>query len=73
MEYKISIIVPVYRVEAYVERCVRSLFEQTMSNSYIWSYPSLPLHLRIVGGCTAIRLWPVIDLWVWTKKWLGRK
>lgn len=27
---KVSIIIPVYKVEAYVERCVRSLFEQTL-------------------------------------------
>ena len=38
------------------------------SNQYIWSYPSLPLHLRIVGGCTALRLWPLIDLWILIKK-----
>jgi len=30
MEYKISVIVPVYNVENYIERCVRSLFEQTL-------------------------------------------
>jgi len=28
----VSIIVPVYNVEKYIERCVRSLFEQTMNN-----------------------------------------
>lgn len=30
--YKVSILVPVYRVEAYIERCARSLFEQTYAN-----------------------------------------
>lgn len=27
---KVSIIIPVYNVEAYIERCARSLFEQTL-------------------------------------------
>ena len=27
---KISVIIPVYNVEKYIERCVRSLFEQTL-------------------------------------------
>lgn len=30
--YKVSILVPVYSVEQYIERCVRSLFEQTYQN-----------------------------------------
>ena len=30
MEYKVSVIIPVYKVEKFVERCVRSLMEQTM-------------------------------------------
>lgn len=29
---KVSVIVPVYRVEKYIERCVRSLFEQTLDD-----------------------------------------
>lgn len=29
---KISVIVPVYRVEAYIEQCARSLFDQTYAN-----------------------------------------
>lgn len=29
---KISIIIPIYKVENYIERCVRSLMEQTMDN-----------------------------------------
>ena len=38
------------------------------SNKYIWSYPVLPLHLRIVGGCISILPWPLIDIWVLIKK-----
>ena len=30
--YKVSILVPIYGVEQYIERCSRSLFEQTYSN-----------------------------------------
>lgn len=30
--YKVSILVPVYGVESYIERCARSLFEQTYPN-----------------------------------------
>ena len=29
---KISIIVPIYNVEKYIERCARSLFEQTLDD-----------------------------------------
>lgn len=32
MEYKVSILVPIYGVEKYIERCARSLFEQTYHN-----------------------------------------
>ena len=32
MEPLISVIVPVYQVEAYLERCVESLLEQTYEN-----------------------------------------
>lgn len=31
-EYKISVIIPVYQAECYIERCVQSLFEQTMDD-----------------------------------------
>ena len=30
--YLVSILVPVYGVEKYIERCARSLFEQTYDN-----------------------------------------
>ena len=32
MSYKVSVLVPVYGVERYIERCARSLFEQTYPN-----------------------------------------
>ncbi len=31
-KYKVSVIIPVYQAECYIERCVRSLFEQTMDD-----------------------------------------
>lgn len=30
--YKVTVIIPVYNVEKYIERCARSLFEQTLDN-----------------------------------------
>ena len=30
MKPKVSVVVPVYKVEKYIERCARSLFEQTL-------------------------------------------
>jgi len=58
--------------------CDKKLFQRWLqiypeSNKYIWFYPSLPLHLRIVGGCTSIKLWPLIDFWIWMKKLYRRK
>lgn len=32
MEYSVSVIIPVYNVGKFIERCVRSLMEQTMNN-----------------------------------------
>jgi len=53
--------------------CDKSAFRKWLqiypeSNRYIWFYPSLPFHLRMVGGFTSIRLWPLIDCWIWVKK-----
>ena len=30
MNYKVSVVIPVYGVEKYIERCARRLFEQTL-------------------------------------------
>ena len=54
--------------------CDKSAFRQWLqiypeSSPYIWSYPSLPFHLKMVGGFTALRLWPLVDLWIGLKKW----
>jgi glycosyltransferase involved in cell wall biosynthesis len=43
------------------------------ANKYMWNYPVLPFHLRIVGGCISILPWPLIDLWVLVKKMAQRK
>ena len=32
MMYQVSVLVPVYRVDRFIERCARSLFEQTYDN-----------------------------------------
>lgn len=32
MSLKVSIVTPIYEVEKYIKRCVRSLFEQTLDN-----------------------------------------
>lgn len=32
MEYKVSVVVPIYGTEKYIERCARSLFEQTLDS-----------------------------------------
>jgi len=32
MNYPVSVIIPIYNVEKYIERCVRSLFEQILEN-----------------------------------------
>lgn len=43
MEYKVSVIIPVYKVEKFIERCVRSLMEQTLKNiEYIFVDDATP-------------------------------
>ena len=32
LEPAVSILIPVYKVEGYIERCARSIFEQTYKN-----------------------------------------
>ena len=32
MEYKVSVIIPVYKVGKFIERCARSLMEQTLTD-----------------------------------------
>ena len=49
----------------------RELFPE--SNRYIMSYAALPLHLRLLGCCVWLRLWPLIDLWVFLKKKYKRR
>ena len=57
---KVSVIVPIYNVEKYIEKCVRSLFEQTFDDiEYIFvddatpdnssKFPILGCHL--LDGC----------------------
>lgn len=42
MEIKVSIVIPVYKVEKYIERCLRSVFNQTYAN----------IECIIVNDCT---------------------
>mgnify|MGYP000258359304 CR=1 FL=1 len=40
---KVSVIVPIYNVEKYIEKCVRSLFEQTFDDiEYIFVDDATP-------------------------------
>ena len=39
----VSIIIPIYNVEEYIERCARSLYEQTYPHiDYIWINDATP-------------------------------
>lgn len=49
--YKVSVFVPVYNVELYIERCARSLFEQT--------YPYL--EYVFVNDCTPDRSMQILQ------------
>ncbi|MCP1252931.1 glycosyltransferase [Elizabethkingia sp. S0634] len=42
MEYKVSLIIPVYKVESYIEKCARSVFEQSL----------LSLQIIFIDDCT---------------------
>ena len=47
MDIKVSVIVPVYNVERYLHKCVRSLLDQTYKNVEIsWSTMSLQTVVR---------------------------
>lgn len=42
-KYKVSVIVPIYNVERFIGRCVKSLFEQTLENvEYIFVDDATP-------------------------------
>lgn len=49
--YKVSVLIPVYGVEQYIERCARSLFEQTYSN----------LEFVFVNDCTHDRSMDILQ------------
>ena len=44
---RISVIVPIYNVKLYIERCVRSLMEQTLEN----------IEFIFVNDCTQMIVW----------------
>ena len=46
---KVSVIVPIYNVEKYIERCLRSLFEQTLDDiEYIFVNDCTPDNSMII-------------------------
>lgn len=59
---KVSVIIPVYGVEKYIERCARSLFEQTLDD----------MEFIFVNDCTKdnsiVLLLKVIDEYPWRKR-----
>ena len=52
MEYEISVIVPVYNAENYIERCAGSLLEQTMKEGIEYIF---------VNDCTPDRSMQVLE------------
>ncbi len=59
MREKISVIVPIYRVEKYIERCVRSLFEQTFENmEFVFVNDCTPDHSMEVL-CRVLKEYPM--------------
>lgn len=56
---KVSVIIPVYKVEAFIERCARSLFEQTLKEDVefiLWM-----MLLLIIAFRTYISVWMIIQ------------
>ena len=52
-ENKVSVIIPIYKVEKFIERCVRSLMEQTLQDvEYIFVDDATPDEsIEILEGC----------------------
>lgn len=45
---KVSVCVPIYNVEKYIEKCVRSLFEQTLDDiEYIFVNDLIVLRIKV--------------------------
>lgn len=55
-ENKVSVIIPIYKVEKFIERCVRSLMEQTLQEvEYIFVDDATPdKSIEILEGCLAL-------------------
>ena len=49
--YKVSVCIPVYKVEEYIERCAVSLFEQTYEN----------IEYVFVNDCTPDKSWEILE------------
>lgn len=43
--HKVSVIIPVYKVESFMERCARSLFEQTLTEDVEFILWMMPLQI----------------------------
>ena len=52
--HKVSVIIPVYKVESFMERCARSLFEQTLTEDveFIFVDDASPDHsVLVINQC----------------------
>ena len=70
-EPKVSVLVPVYGVENYIERCARSIFEQTYNNLEILANLNKSGALRklYLAGNSGIAIWtPLSSISNWTGK-----